>query len=73
MVAALIGCTSAASSPGDTDAPRADIIRIDGLKQFGSLERPAVVFLHEKHTQALAPKNKDCAACHLPDKKYMST
>ncbi|MCU0560159.1 MAG: cytochrome c family protein [Desulfobacterales bacterium] len=75
MVAALIGCTSAASSPGDANAPRADIIRIDGLKQFGGLERPAVVFLHEKHTQALAPKNKECAACHLPvpDKKYMST
>ncbi len=73
MLAALIGCTSAASSPGDTNAPRADIIRIDGLKQFGALERPAVVFLHDKHTKALAPKNKDCAVCHLPDKKYMST
>lgn len=52
--------------------PRADIIRIDGLKQFGKLERPAVPYLHEKHTQALAQKQKDCATCHLPDKKYMS-
>jgi hypothetical protein len=73
MIAALIGCSSAVSSPGDAEAPRADVIRIDGLKQFGGLERPAVVFLHEKHTQALAPKNKECAACHLPGKKYMST
>ncbi len=73
VAAAFIGCSSAASSPGAVDAPRADIIRIDGLKQFGRLERPAVVFLHEKHTQALAPKNKDCAACHLAGTKYIST
>jgi hypothetical protein len=66
---------SAPSAPPADDAskPRADIIRIDGLKQFGKLERPAVVYLHEKHTQALSKKNKDCATCHLPDKKYMST
>jgi hypothetical protein len=57
----------------DASKPRADIVRIDGLKQFGKLERPAVVYLHEKHTQALSKKNKDCATCHLPDKKYMST
>lgn len=66
---------SAPSAPPteDRNKPRADIVRIDGLKQFGPLERPAVVYLHEKHTQALSKKNKDCAACHLPDKKYMST
>jgi hypothetical protein len=66
---------SAPSAPAGDDSgmPRADIIRIDGLKQFGALERPAVVYLHEKHTQALAKKNKDCATCHLPDQKYMST
>lgn len=66
---------SAPSAPPARDAgePRADIIRIDGLKQFGRLERPAVTYLHEKHTQALSKKNKDCAACHLPGQKYMST
>ena len=73
VLAAFIGCHSPTSSPEDANKPRADIIRIDGLKQFGSLERPAVVYLHEKHTQALAKKSKDCATCHLPDKKYMST
>jgi hypothetical protein len=67
------GSTPSAPAADDANKPRADIIRIDGLKQFGALERPAVVYLHEKHTQALAKKNKDCAACHLPDKKYMST
>jgi hypothetical protein len=73
VLAAFIGCHSPTGSPEDANKPRADIIRIDGLKQFGSLERPAVVYLHEKHTQALAKKGKDCTTCHLPDKKYMST
>jgi hypothetical protein len=73
VLAAFIGCHNPTGSPEDANKPRADIIRIDGLKQFGSLERPAVVYLHEKHTQALAKKSKDCATCHLSDKKYMST
>jgi len=73
VLAAFIGCHNPTSTPEDANTPRADIIRIDGLKQFGSLERPAVVYLHEKHTQVLAKKNKDCATCHLPDQKYMST
>lgn len=73
VLAAFIGCHSPTSPPEDANKSRADIIRIDGLKQFGSLERPAVVYLHEKHTQALAKKSKDCATCHLADKKYMST
>ena len=67
------GAAPSAPPADDASKPRADIIRIDGLKQFGKLERPAVVYLHEKHTQALSKKNKDCATCHLPDKKYMST
>ena len=67
------GSAPAAPPADDAGKPRADIIRIDGLKQFGALERPAVVYLHERHTQALSKKNKDCAACHLPDKKYLST
>ena len=67
------GSAPSASSSDDADRPRADIIRIDGLKQYGRLERPAVIYLHEKHTQALSKKNKDCATCHLTDQKYMST
>lgn len=52
--------------------PRVDIINIDGLKAFGDLERPSVIYLHQKHTVALASKNKDCAACHLSEKDRMS-
>ena len=50
---------SASPEPG-----RADIITIDGLKTFGPLERPAVLFYHDRHTEALAKLNKDCSACH---------
>ena len=39
---------------------RADIIRIDAMQIFGTLERPPVLFLHQKHTEALEKKNKDC-------------
>ena len=44
---------------------RADIIILDSMKVFGKLERPAVTYLHQRHTEALAKKNKDCAGCHL--------
>jgi hypothetical protein len=67
------GSAPSAPTADDPGKPRADIIRIDGLKQFGTLERPSVVFLHEKHFQAVSKKGKDCAACHLPDQKYLST
>lgn len=77
MVAGAIlsvqGSAPSAPSADDGSKPRADIIRIDGLKQFGKLERPAVVYLHEMHTQALSKKNKDCTACHLRGPKYLST
>lgn len=44
---------------------RADIIDIDSMKVFGKSERPSVPYLHQRHTEALLKKNKDCAACHL--------
>ncbi|MDF1591554.1 MAG: cytochrome c3 family protein [Desulfobacterales bacterium] len=43
---------------------RADIIPIDSMRVFGRLERPEVVFLHDKHTDAIEKQNKDCQACH---------
>jgi Class III cytochrome C family len=51
-------------NPAAPQAGRADVITIDGLKAFGTLQRPAVLFHHDKHTQALAKQNKDCSACH---------
>jgi hypothetical protein len=52
---------------------RADIILIDSMTVFGKLERSSVPFLHQKHTEALEKKNKDCAVCHLSEKDRMST
>ncbi len=76
LSAFLLGVQGAAPPPPpepEPGRPRADIIRIDGLRRFGKLERPAVTYLHEKHTRALAPRNLDCLACHLPAEKALST
>jgi len=46
------------------DEERSDIINIDFMKSMGDLERPAVIFFHDRHTDALEGKNKDCKTCH---------
>ena len=51
---------------------RADIISIDSMQVFGKLDRPPATFLHQKHTEALEKKNKDCAVCHLSEKDRLS-
>jgi hypothetical protein len=72
----LTGVWTALATTHEAAAPqeegRADIITIDGLKAFGALERPAVRFYHDKHTQALAKENKDCSACHETVKDRLS-
>ncbi len=52
--------------------PEADLIYIDAMKTFGDLERPAVLFRHDLHTEALKKKDKDCKACHLSEKDKRS-
>ncbi len=47
---------------------RSDVLVIDGLKSFGPLERPGVVFLHDRHTDALVMEGKDCKTCHPSEK-----
>ncbi len=65
--------------PKLTPEIRADIIDIDAMKVFGKLERPSVTYLHQRHTEALDKKNKDCTVCHLSEndpqsgKERMST
>ena len=49
----------------DVQKPRADIITIATLQQFGDLERPPVIYLHEQHSDAVEKQNKDCSVCHL--------
>ncbi len=69
-VAVSMGCIygigiTGAISPGADPQQRADVIKIDSMNVFGPLEKAPVEFLHDAHTQALAPKNLDCTACHL--------
>jgi hypothetical protein len=67
------------TQPKVTPEIRADIIDIDSMKVYGKLERSSVTYLHQRHTEALEKKNKDCSACHLSEndpqtgKERMST
>ena len=72
LTALLVSLAVAMQEQPGLDSGRADIVTIDGLKAFGPLERPPVIFLHDKHTEALAKEKKDCLACHLKGEKYLS-
>ena len=72
LTALLVSLAIAMQEQPGLDSGRADIVTIDGLKAFGPLERPPVIFLHDKHTEALAKEKKDCLACHLKGEKYLS-
>lgn len=73
-VAGLVGPEAAGGSQGAAPAGtgRSDLIIIDALSRLGPLEEQKVVFLHDKHTEALT-KGKDwakkgCLTCHPADK-----
>ena len=51
---------------------RPDIINIDSIKVFGDLERPSVLFLHDKHTDAIEKSGGDCNSCHTNKDGKMS-
>ncbi len=73
LIAALFAAVSAMAREGETDTQgRADIITLDDLKNFGVLERPPVVFLHDKHVEFAAKQNKDCLSCHPMGERHMS-
>ena len=67
-----IGVWGTVNQSKNTPESRADIIRIDSMKEFGRLDRRPVFFLHQKHTEALERQNKDCSACHLPENNVRS-
>jgi len=48
----------------ESRALQADVILIDTMQAFGRLERPAVPFPHDRHTEALAKQDRDCSTCH---------
>jgi hypothetical protein len=51
---------------------KTDIITFGAMAAFGKLDEPPVVFLHDKHTQALSKQGKDCETCHLTEKDKLS-
>lgn len=51
---------------------RPDIVMIDSMKKFGNLERPEVMFLHDKHTAAVEESGKDCSVCHREENQKLS-
>ena len=60
------------ATPQEDDGFRADIMSISVLKDYGPLTQPKVVFLHDKHTSALAKLGErykaQCNTCHVKDK-----
>jgi hypothetical protein len=72
VLACILTAMAVADKAATTAQPRADIIAIDGLKAYGPLERPAVPFLHSKHTEALSKEKKDCLTCHPAQEKRLS-
>ncbi len=72
LFAYAIEAAGVVQAPPAGDEQRADIIMIDSLKAFGKLEEAPVVFLHDKHTDALAKIGKnDCTTCHETDKNRL--
>lgn len=60
----MLGCSQGEAAKEHTE-PRCDVVVIDGMKAFGTLERPAVMFPHDAHTKVLQEHDKDCTTCHL--------
>lgn len=62
LVSIVPGTMEAGQSGGEA---RSDVIVIDALSIFGMLERPAVMFPHDMHTQALGSDKTNCETCHM--------
>lgn len=60
----LILISACGSCEKDEQKDRFDLLTIDGMKNFGELERAPVQFKHDEHTLKLEIENKDCSTCH---------
>lgn len=56
------GCNHPAGNNA-VESPAPDLIMLDAMQRFGSLERPTVIFPHDRHTALLKDKG-GCQACH---------
>jgi hypothetical protein len=57
-----------------TTAPESpDAITIDTIRKFGEVsQRPPVVFFHDRHTDALSARHRDCSLCHVKENGRLS-
>ncbi|WP_320172201.1 sulfate respiration complex hexadecaheme cytochrome HmcA [Maridesulfovibrio sp.] len=63
---------SMVGTPQENGNKRPDLIMIDTIAAQEKPEMPAVVFLHEAHSKAVAEQGKDCTACHQKKDGAMS-
>lgn len=63
---------SMVGTPQGEGNKRPDLIMIDTIAAQEKLELPAVVFLHDTHTKAVAEQGKDCTACHQKNEGAIS-
>jgi hypothetical protein len=56
----------------EESAAMADAVLIGFAEQFEPLERPRVVFRHDRHTDALKSYEKGCVTCHLKEGDKLS-
>lgn len=79
FLAGFIGseAVGSAGEGGQVDKGRADVIAIDALSRFGPLEESVVMFMHDKHTEAMAKlpewSEKGCFTCHPADENGKMT
>lgn len=72
MLMNAVGAEGLKTVPAEPPAEkRVDNILID-MSRLGETEKPAVLFSHDLHTEALAKQNQDCFSCHLKEKKPQS-
>ena len=53
------------ASSSQLDEAQVGLIYIDTVSQFEGLSMPRVPFAHEKHTNLLEDRGKDCQTCHM--------
>lgn len=55
---------AAATMDADQNDARADVMTINITEATGRIDFPAVIFLHDKHAEALSSVQKNCETCH---------
>jgi len=74
IIAVCPGFSGCGRSQADNVSSRPDLVTIDVMEKYGVLNRPAVIFPHDLHTQSLGERDITCDECHLQTPSgYLST